>query len=339
MTPPANSGERLSNVDVLRGGAALAVCFFHFSRGDFLQPLLVQPVAQLGYLGVDAFFVISGFVIPLALWRGGFTLRQLPTFLLARFTRLYPAFLASGLLVIALWHVSALVPGFRGSGPLFTWSQLLSNATLTCDALGQPWLIPIFWTLAVEAQYYLVVACVFPLIASAHLATRLASAAIWLTAYLLVPVKFSILPYCALFGMGIVAFQQSVGLVSRQTANLLTAAAFAIQWFRTDFASAAIGLGSYLFIVYAPTIRARPLLGLGAISYSLYLIHLPVGGRIINLCDRGALSIPARFAAVASALLASLFASYVFYRVIEQPSHRWSTQFRIRRPAPVASPP
>ncbi len=339
MAPPVQAEERLSNVDVLRGGAALAVCFFHFTREGFLRPFFAQPAAELGYLGVDAFFVISGFVIPLALARAGFSLEKLPAFLLARFTRLYPAFLASLLVVLALWHVSALRPGFGGTAPQENWPQILGNATLTCDALGKPWLIPIYWTLAVEAQYYLVVACTFPLFASAHLPTRLAATAAWLGAYLLVPIKFSILPYSALFGMGIAAFQQSAGLISRRTATLLAAAGLAVQWFRTDLASAAVGFGTYLFIVYAPTVRSRVWLGLGAISYSLYLIHVPVGGRIINLFAREPHGMPIRLAAVALALAASLLASIVFYRLIEKPSHQWSKRFRFRGATPATGRP
>jgi hypothetical protein len=33
-------------------------------------------------------------------------------------------------------------------------AQLVTDATLSCDFFGETWLNPVFWTLAIEAQYY-----------------------------------------------------------------------------------------------------------------------------------------------------------------------------------------
>ena len=61
---------RLAVLDSLRGLAALAVCLFHFAgRDDFLPGTYLQAASRQGYLGVVAFFVISGFVIPWSLHR------------------------------------------------------------------------------------------------------------------------------------------------------------------------------------------------------------------------------------------------------------------------------
>ncbi|MBW8782649.1 MAG: acyltransferase [Verrucomicrobia bacterium] len=60
--------DHMSSLDALRAAAAISVCLFHFSHDNFLNGGVFQSIFQLGYLGVDAFFVISGFVIPLALY-------------------------------------------------------------------------------------------------------------------------------------------------------------------------------------------------------------------------------------------------------------------------------
>ena len=62
-------GGRLSQVDALRGMAALAVVLFHFTTRviDVYQPGYVPIFAvPYGYFGVNLFFIVSGFVIWLA---------------------------------------------------------------------------------------------------------------------------------------------------------------------------------------------------------------------------------------------------------------------------------
>ena len=64
--------------DHLRGMAALAVCLFHFTCGnpEFLSPSdPIRGVGSFGWLGVEAFFVISGFVIPYSLYLRSYRLR------------------------------------------------------------------------------------------------------------------------------------------------------------------------------------------------------------------------------------------------------------------------
>jgi peptidoglycan/LPS O-acetylase OafA/YrhL len=51
--------------------------------------------SKFGYLGVDVFFVISGFVIPYSLWGREYSLRQFPRYMIRRAVRLEPPYLAS----------------------------------------------------------------------------------------------------------------------------------------------------------------------------------------------------------------------------------------------------
>lgn len=91
MQPPA----RFSSLDGLRGVAAIAVLFFH---GGKFAPLPMPG----GYLAVDLFFALSGFVIALAYeerLREGMTLRQ---FAVARAIRVYPMYLV-GLMIGRLY--------------------------------------------------------------------------------------------------------------------------------------------------------------------------------------------------------------------------------------------
>src|SRR5690348_18238288 len=93
-TDPARSGGRGAYVDGIRAVAVVAVLLYHWVS-QYL------PVFDGGYVGVDVFFVLSGFVITSVLWnrssRGGLG-AEYGSFLTRRLRRLYPALLAMLLL-------------------------------------------------------------------------------------------------------------------------------------------------------------------------------------------------------------------------------------------------
>ena len=103
-----SSPKYRNDIQVLRGIAVIAVVFFHAKEGIFPQ----------GYLGVDVFFVISGFVVtpliirifPESIASPREVLRGLKTFYLRRFFRLAPALgvtlIFSLLLILTLAPVS-----------------------------------------------------------------------------------------------------------------------------------------------------------------------------------------------------------------------------------------
>ena len=73
-----------------------------------------------------------------------------------------------------------------------------------------------------------------------------------------------------------------------------------------------------------PSFAPAPLLWFGSISYSLFLIHVPIGGRVVNLLSRWALTPTTQLFACLLALLVSVLVAQLFYAMIELPSHQWS---------------
>jgi peptidoglycan/LPS O-acetylase OafA/YrhL len=149
--------RRLPALDALRGLAVIGVLLFH---ADLLRG---------GYLGVDLFFVLSGFLITsllLAEWgeRGSIDLRS---FWVRRARRLFPA-LAAVLLavavVFALLHATGLAAPselgrLRGDGLAATfyvanWRTILSGASYW-DLFAAPSPLEHLWSLAIEEQFYL----------------------------------------------------------------------------------------------------------------------------------------------------------------------------------------
>lgn len=74
-------------------------------------------------------------------------------------------------------------------------------------------------------------------------------------------------------------------------------------------------------------IRPSTLLGLGSISYSLYLTHVPIGGRVVNLGRRWIDGLEAEFALSVAALAVSITFAYGFMRLVERPAIQLARRF------------
>ncbi|MFF3845067.1 acyltransferase family protein [Streptomyces sp. NPDC002328] len=152
VRPRAES--RLRALDGLRLLAALMVCFYHYAgkNGEVAQswnqspgvkfPTLSQ-FATYGSLGVQFFFVISGFVICMSSWGRG-----LGDFFRSRVARLYPAYWAAIVLVTAAGLILPVV-----SAPLRS-DELLLNFTMLQQPMGAHRVLGVDWTLWVEVRFY-----------------------------------------------------------------------------------------------------------------------------------------------------------------------------------------
>jgi len=319
--------DRLSNLDVLRGLAALAVCLFHFRR-DMLGEIY-NSAAKYGVYGVDIFFVISGFVIPLALWKSQFTYRKTISFWISRCARLYPAFFFASFIGFGLWYGSTLIPGFLGlPPPPVTIEKILSNLFLISDFSGQEWFLLVAWSLAIEAQYYVIIALVFPFLINARYFIRVIALFLWFLSPLVFGSFFLVFYWNALFGIGLAVMLYQQKMFDFKALNLFLLVGCVIQWETRGQVSAMVGLGTGLFILFMPPVRAKLLVWMGGISYSLYLLHAPIGGRVMNFFERYPDSPAALIISLPLALVVSVVAAYVFFRLVEWPSHKLSRVLR-----------
>jgi peptidoglycan/LPS O-acetylase OafA/YrhL len=147
--------QRLDYLDLLRVLALGSVICFHYlfsgiSKGNIKAVSFSSfaPVAQYGYLGVELFFMISGFVILYS------TNRSAGEFVRRRFLRLYPMFW----MAIILIYLVTLLPWWKYPAPPF--SKFLWNLTMVPTAFGQERLDAAHWFLARELQFYLFVSIV-----------------------------------------------------------------------------------------------------------------------------------------------------------------------------------
>ncbi|HAB38447.1 MAG TPA: hypothetical protein DCE52_10710 [Rhodobacteraceae bacterium] len=318
--------QRLTNLDVLRGLAALAVCAFHFDLGGKLGVDVISSVTKFGYLGVDIFFVISGFVIPFAMERTNYRIKDAGYFLAARFFRLYPAYFAAAFLSVGLWFLSTKIPGFQGALPSFSFQEILANIFLLCDFQNEKWLIPVFWTLAIEAQYYLLIAasygglnCKKPIVSYLILSA-------WIVAPIFIGQGPTVFTWTALFAMGILCHMVKSKKIPNTAAVVFMSVAFFAHTVTKGWESGLVGILSAACILYLPNIPSRSLIWIGSISYSLYLLHIPLGVRVVTFSDRLHFSnYPLGWLVVGFCAFAfSIVSAAIFFNFIEMPSHRLS---------------
>lgn len=148
--------SRVNALDLLRFLAALAVVFHHYSLIGFainhqtIAPYpLLSSIFKYGYLGVDLFFMISGFVILMTASSG-----SLRHFVISRVVRLYPAFW----ICCTITFVAILFMGLTEYEA--TFSQYLVNMTMLSGFMDVEPIDNVYWSLFVELKFYALVALV-----------------------------------------------------------------------------------------------------------------------------------------------------------------------------------
>jgi peptidoglycan/LPS O-acetylase OafA/YrhL len=139
--------------------AAVSVTFFHWNGGGWFTSELIFPFPNLfsnnslvefsrfGWIAVDLFFVISGFLIVDSISK-----RSFPSFAKARFLRLIPTYWLITFLTFLISIFTIKRPNFY---------HFLGSLIGLNFINGNPPYIPAAWTLAVEIQFYLLASSVF----------------------------------------------------------------------------------------------------------------------------------------------------------------------------------
>lgn len=350
VAPAAVRAEgRMLHVDGLRAIAALVVALFHF-RGYVVPlaqalPQAVDGAVQLGYLGVNLFFVLSGFVIAHSL---GQSLRDQPAtlgfvgrFALRRQLRLDPPYW----MVLAL--AAASLSRTPGLDPVrLAPTTLLAHVAYVQNILGLPNVLDVFWTLCIEVQLYLAFALLMVLMArigDTALRRDLVLAVTTLASVLLcqVPMPDRIGAWFAwywyMFALGVwarAALDRKVALLW-----LLTFSSLAV-WRAVRYQGPApiVCVATAWTLVAAakwrPLARAlsvKPLLLLGTISYSFYLLHALAGAAAITtVLERHEATVARCALAVCAGLAASIAGSAALYLAVERPAMGWSRRIALR---------
>jgi hypothetical protein len=141
------SKSRLLFIDGLRGVAAMMVVLYHLVGRTSAHEMTAR-----GYLGVSIFFVLSGFVITMAIGERKISLGFLGRFAVRRALRLDPPYWASIVVAIALMYLATII-GVAKEFPSIP--QILAHLIYLQDILHFQAISDVYWTLCLEFQFYL----------------------------------------------------------------------------------------------------------------------------------------------------------------------------------------
>ncbi len=347
MTPQESKPGRAGQLEALTGIriiAALWVLVFHFSQIDVDKGInysfgILNPLVRRGYLGVDIFFVLSGFIL-MHVYRtrfiNGVGWHSWRDFLKFRIARLYPVHLISMVMMACIFLVAARSGFHPHKAEAFTRASLLANLTMThvwfsgVAAMNTP-----AWSISAEWFAYLwfpVVCCLIVRWKSIWLGIPALAA---IATALLIPEWPPLLQIAAEFTLGLCTYEAALRFPGRFRTRwgslLCLIGAIAVIYILPDLAVPAVMIASaYAFVslsaatdVSSPMLSSPLLIYGGEISYSLYMFHWVVW----SIVRRGMgvffqeIQIP-HLELMAVATILSLAVAAAAYRWIELPGRR-----------------
>jgi peptidoglycan/LPS O-acetylase OafA/YrhL len=333
--PAAVQRRHISGLALLRGLAALSVGLYHYT-GAVLPKLNVpeiQAIFKNGWLGVEVFFVISGFVIPYSLLGKNYSPRKFFPYIAKRIVRINPPAYLAMLLVLAQWYLIDYALSHHISYTKdVTASRLVNNILFTVPFSEQGWVIGIFWTLAIEFQFYLFIGLFFPLMFEKK-------QLIWFLVLFVLANLIQHLPFkssenffhfSSLFALGGLTLFRHQERISNPLYFALLIAFTGLAYFEIGLYQAAIGLLTALAIYYVK-IENRFTRFLGDISFSFYLVHAVIGTTcefiLIKFIPVG--PVINRIGLLVLCLGVAIVGSYLFYLVVERPFMRLASRLRV----------
>lgn len=281
--------SRFEHIDAMRAVAVLFVVWMHLAEGlvgiagsqRWLST--IAELVNFGRIGVVIFFAISGMLIPSSLRNEPGAIRR---FVFRRFFRLFPAFWLS---VIIYWTI---LPGDRDMG------QLVANLTMLPWVLGHEPLLGLYWTLETELYFYLACVVIFwsgrlhdektiSIVSSTLAIGFVVTSAIKIFpagthgAYTGLLLHLSIMFWGASFrsawGKGVYT---SGSFITSTLCVVAASAAIVAYGIKvgdtkqiTNGAAYLIGMGVFAAMATFARVTFSPLVFVGRISYSIYLLH------------------------------------------------------------------
>lgn len=279
--------KRIQVLDIFRGVAVILVMLYHYTsmyRILYQHKFPEQYDCKYGYLGVQFFFIISGFVIFMTLGK----VKNAADFLYKRFSRLYPTFWLCMLLTAAIVYCKGL-PGRE-----ISFREFLLNFTMIPKAFNAGPVDGAYWSLLPEFFFYLLMAVLI-------WSGRLKFVYTWSTAWLVLSFAgnyFEFMPaflkgllnthWGMFFVAGVMFYKLKIEKVKSIFPHVIIVLSLAAYWpFILSHMELVLIILIYVFFyLFAydklDRITFKPLLFMGEISFPLYLLHQNIGYVIMN---------------------------------------------------------
>ena len=331
--------QKIEIINLLRGVAALGVCFFHLSQTftKYLDTNLMQNLAyygRYGKYGITIFFVISGFIIPFSLHKRNYKVAAFFKFIKKRLIRLHPPLLAIIGIICVQEYVGTLIN--PASAFPYSLNQILLNSLLISQYFQEvDFIRSIFWTLAVELEYYILIGLIFSFVVSPKLHIRVIVISVLLTSILIATSFFPsvneanhLLDYLPLFCLGISIFYYKSNFI--KSPYFLICICLFIGLISLNTLSFEKVLFAWIasFLIAFINLEKLPLLFsfLGSVSYSLYLIHTTVGNLVIYYGSKLPLAGNSRLLILFLAISVAIACAYLIYILVEKPCMKYASK-------------
>lgn len=325
-------------IESLRGIAALGVVCFHFGNGTLptLMPNSFGPFFEWAKSGIPLFFIISGFIIPYAMYTSGYTFKNAGRFFLKRMTRMVPPAWASIVVIFAIYFGAIALNGSPIQG--MTWpgtslKALLGNILFSYQLFDVEKYIEVYWTLEVEFQFYILIAFLLPVIirySSNTLALSLILLALNAT-FLVHNDRVLFFRFNSYFIMGILLFLYRMDLIKRNYFIYASGLAAIACYLQIGLYAASASIIGILVIAYVRF--QNPVTNfLGLISFSLYITHHNTGVVSEFILRNLYGTNPAesvKFLMFLIYLAIAIGGAWIFYKLVEEPFFRLSKKISI----------
>ena len=345
--------KRYSELDSMRGLAALTVFFSHFVMGNFISgpiciALRMSPVHIIwdGTSAVVFFFVLSGFVLALPYMNNRRRYMELLSFYFKRIFRIFPAFIFAILLSVALkeWlynhgsyiqHYSGWLNSFWKWNIKDNLEQLGNTLIMIGPGYNTDLFDPVIWSLAIEMNVSFVIPFFIVILNKKNIAFN--------ALFILSLIYFGLNFWVSVFYAGILLarYHSLIGTYLSKSSKplivLLFIAAIILYTSRFTFhipnweqyPTYLVTLGSCIFIMlalynrgFSRFLKNKVCTFLGKVSYSFYLVHLPILITVASMFPykNDYSLIPVFFISLSSALIIS----FIMYKYIETPFQKFS---------------
>lgn len=278
--------NHIRSIDFLRGIAALGVVLCHYA--DVLLPSITPNILSkylaYGGNGVQIFFVISGFIIPYSMTKSNYNINQFWKNLFRRYIRLAPPAYVAMLFMFIIYFLAIFFLNRPINGliwPGINLQSILGNFLFCAPFFKTSWFNPVFWSLAIEFQFYILIGLLLPLILNKkYKITLLISLPILLIGHN----KPDFLDWfgwffghASFFFMGISLFMKKEFLINKIQFSVLSIVVIGFCFYQNSTAQFTFGVLTFLFILLSVEIDYKFTNYFGKISYSLYITHWPLG--------------------------------------------------------------
>lgn len=325
--------KQIPVIESIRGLAAFGICMYHYiiSTPDYVSNETIISIVKVGALGVPIFFMISGMVMPLSMIKANYKLKKWFPFLIKRMVRMEPPYFASIVLILVYFTVREAIPGMEAADRMpDTREVLLHLGYLVPFFDNANWISPVFWTLAVEFQYYLFIALMLPLALQPNRALKWLFYSCLIIAPLINPAKAFFLGWAAYFALGVFYTLWQTDKMKTLDFWIAQVLAAAVVWYTFGWDRVLAGGLTLLAIHYISDYSPKALHFLGKVSFSLYLTHILVGQGIINVLSHRFREPWEQVVVITFAFICTLAFAWLFWRMVEKPSHWLSRKIKLK---------